>query len=254
MPEKILLIAPRWLPESVARQHLESWRAKQPHAQFILLTHDENLPIWTLPPLEPRALLHFARRLRRQRFRRAVVLTDAARGDVGYGEAKLWAFISNARRREFNGKPLTLGREAKAKRPVAAIFGAHLLATLCEILKVARRDETVVSPELLSSARTFAYLQHAIHQHSAVPGRVLLIGTKWNENTSRRCGWEVADRVDNSKVNLVLADDEKAIVLKSALLCLSEIENAPSISIRKIIETRPAFFDETAHDIWLVQE
>jgi hypothetical protein len=100
----------------------------------------ENLALnhLALPPLQKREMLRFARRLRRTRFGCAVVSTDNARGDAGYGEAKFWAFAARTRHREFDGKPLTIWGEAKAKRKVASIRLTGAVTALCRLLKVPR--------------------------------------------------------------------------------------------------------------------
>ena len=258
MAEKILLIAPRWMTQAMTRQKIEFYSEKYPRAKFILLASAplENAAISTLilPPLEPQKIAQFARKLRRIRFRRAVVLSDVGRGDVGYGEAKFWAFLSNARWRAWGGEPLKISSELKAKRKVTLIFGAHILAMACEILKVPRRTAVLVRHELWNSARTFVYLQHAMHQHGAAPGRVLLIGERWDEDTARRCGWQIATEKTGATLGLCEKSVvEKANFLNADLLCYAGVAaDFQHPETARQVENRAAFFDETARDIWLV--
>jgi hypothetical protein len=259
--EKILLIQPRWMTQAMAQQQIEFWREKFPRAQLTLLAATPleqagkgNITQWALPPLQKGAMLRFARHLRRTRFRYAVVLSDNARGDVGYGEAKFWAFVANARWREFDGSSLTWRREAKAKRKVALILTVHGIEALCGLLKVPVRPDSTVSPVLLNNARTFVYLQHAVHQHGVTPGLVLFIGERWDEDTARRCGWQVAQ--ENSEIHLALIDGWRENEISgraNCLCCFCGVTHSVSLPEgAREIENREAFFDNGAQDIWLV--
>lgn len=268
MPEKILLIQPRWMTQAMAQQKIKLWRKKFPCAQMTLLAgvpleqpeqEESNFTCWLLPPLQKGAMMRFARHLRRTRFQYAVVLCDNARGDVGYGEAKFWAFVARARRREFDGNLLTLLREARAKRKVALVFSVHVAVMLCQLLKVPRRAASVVPPELLKCARTFVYLQHARHQHGLEPGRVFFDGANWDEATARRCGWPVVKQKNEALLWLVegLCDDKISPGSANKLICISGVSrfsqwDSQLVPVLREIEKKASFFEEEACDIWLV--
>jgi hypothetical protein len=275
--EKILLIQPRWMSGAMAQQQIEFWREKFPRAQITLLAvtpleqaEEGNLTHRTLPPLQKRPMIRFLHQLRRTRFRYVVVLSDNARGDVGYGEAKFWAFVANARWREFEGKPLTLLREAKAKRKVAlvwaAVWAARLATRPYDFMHAPLRPQTTAPPQLMNSVRTFVYLQHARHQHGLKAGRVFLYGANWDAETAQRCGWKPAEgRLVEEPVELFLTDShsiEKSMLPVSpsikpgGLICYSNLETKniyPKSAVREVANC-PAFFDETARDIWLRME
>ncbi len=273
MAEKILLIQPRWMTGAMAQQQIEFWREKAPRAQLTLLAatplkqaEKDNLIHRALPPLQKRSVMRFSHQLRRTRFRYVVVLSDNARGDVGYGEAKFWAFVANARWREFEGKPLTFMREAKAKRKVALVWAARLATRPYDFMHAPLRPETIVSPQLMNSARTFVYLQHAHHQHGLEAGRVFLEGANWDAETAQRCGWEPAEgRLVEEPVDLVLTDLHSVgkrmppvspSIKPGGLNCYSNLETEiifPKSAVQEV-ENRPAFFDESARDIWLRME
>jgi hypothetical protein len=127
---------------------------------------------------------------------------------------------------------------------------------LCRLLEKPRRAETIVPPELLNKARTFVYLQHAKHQHSAEPGHVALIGAQWDAGTARRCGWEIATGKPNATLLLSSADDTNiAPFSNEKLVCFSDLKSSIQHSkTQREVEQRPSFFDEQKRDIWLVTE
>ncbi|HEY0074306.1 MAG TPA: hypothetical protein VGB77_09400 [Abditibacteriaceae bacterium] len=281
MAEKVLLIQPRWMMGAMAQQQIEFWREKFPRAQLTLLAATpleqaekgnltNQLTHRALPPLQKRPVMRFLHQLRRTRFRYVVVLSDNARGDVGYGEAKFWAFVANARRREFEGKPLTLMREAKAKRKVALVWAAVRAARLAtrpyDFMHAPLRPETMVPPQLMNSARTFVYLQHARHEHGLEAGCVFLYGASWDAEAAQRCGWKPSEgRLAKEPVDLFLTDSHSIgksnpplspSIKPGGLNCYSNLETKtiyPESAVQEV-ENRPAFFDETARDIWLRME
>lgn len=249
----------------MTRQKVQTVREKYPRAAITLLAKEPienaNARTWILPPFEKRELVNFARKLRRVRFRRAIILTDSGHGDVGYGEAKFWAFVANARWREFEGKPFTMWREAKAKKKVALILAVHGIEATCELLHVPQRldlegDEQEEWHRAWREARTFVYLQHAMHQHGAAPGRVLLRGENWSEKSARRCGWEVA--TESSSFSLMLShknEPQDTNLAGAELICFCD-QKSPFRAAENWheIENRAAFFDENTRDIWLVRQ
>ena len=129
-----LLIQPSWLSQEQAQEQQREWRAKQPQAHFVVLAAAplEDCEWWPLPsPVDKRAALSLLGRLRRL-FAAAIVLTDAARAEAGYGESKIWAFCANTRRRVLNHqKTLLWCEELWDKVPLAlsSLLLRALLAT-----------------------------------------------------------------------------------------------------------------------------
>ena len=193
--------------------------------------------------------MRFAWRLRRRRFDRAVVLADSGRGDVGYGEAKFWALISRARRREWGGQSLSLLSEARAKKPLLPLFFVRAARTLSKIKGIRPRDDAP-----WRGAQTFVYLQHAT-QRGLQSGRVLLLGGEWDEAAARRCGWQAVASESAETLSLILCDAQCPAELLArlepgGLLCC----RAGAPSGWRVLEERPAFFQPEARDVWLVHE
>ena len=245
----------------MAQQKTELWRERFPRAQFTLLSAsllkqqtESNITHWNLPQGQKRELIRFAHQLRRARFRYAIVLSDNARGDVGYGEAKFWAFAANARWRDFEGKPLTIWREAKAKRKVALVWAARIATQPQQLINAPRRAETIAPSPMMDSARTFVYLQHAVHQHGVTPRRALLIGERWDKATALRSGWQVVDK--DVEAELVLIEGWRDISKHhGGLFCFADLTDlSPTPKGVQLLEQREAFFNSEAHDIWLVSQ
>jgi hypothetical protein len=248
---RVLLIQPRWMSAFQAGRSVQVWREMYPHAAFTLLAPMQNeagwsdVVLWILPSRNWRALLGFLWRLRREHFEKVVVLTDAAQGDIAYGEAKFWALMARTRQREFNREPLTFGREIKAKRRLLILHAARLLARVFANLSQRKAS----SKSDLKSARTFVYLQYARQQHGAVPGRVLLRGTVWDEETARRCGWEI---MQDGVANLALIQGRATLGVEAKLICYCGFDEAFIAERWRIVEEREAFFED-ARDRWLVR-
>ncbi len=136
----ILLIQPRWLSDEQAASQWRQLRAKQPQARSIILAAAplEDCEWWPLPsPGDKRAVLRLLWRLRRP-FAAAIVLTDPARAEAGYGESKMWALCAKARRRVLNHQKTLRWREElwdKVPLGLSSLLLRALLAT-------ARRDKT----------------------------------------------------------------------------------------------------------------
>lgn len=261
---RLLVIVPRWMKGGEATRALAQNRARFPTARRVILAESslENLAqdgekLLILPPPNARGVwrqwLSAARDLRRRRFDKAVILLGA-RGEVGYGEAKFWALIANARRRAFGDEKLTLRREAQAKRHMASVLAARGLVALLDA--IAPRGNVLYQSAAWRSARTFVYLRHAEHQYHLEPGRVLLSGAMWDEAAACRCGWQVSE---TAAPRLILCDARSnshdcwdADLAPGGILVLCEARNAQVAPGWQISEERAPFFQHTnARDLWL---
>lgn len=192
MAEKILLIAPRWMPRTMIVRLIEQKRILHPAAQLELLA-DSSLKdtllcvkFWELPSGGIGSAQHGAmlkrlwlalRQLRHQHYDQVRVLTDSGRGEVGYGEAKLWAFAARARQRLYNDEALTLWREVRAKRHATGALSARGVVALMDFLspslRGAQRHDNIAA---WRSAVTFTYLKA---RAASAPNRTGVCAAMW---------------------------------------------------------------------------
>lgn len=290
-PEHLLLIAPRWMMAAMISRHITLLRERHPQANFVLLAAPETAPetapditLLTLPaPSQKRALRDAWRQLRRQRYAAAYVLDDKGRGEIGYGEAKFWAFAARAKRRWFAGERLTIGREMHAKRSTGNSLLARGLMAILDLIaphRSPRAEATWFQPAWRGGV-TFTYLQNATRRLHKNGGHVLLCGASWDEAAIKRCGWQ-AGHLENLKTqagshaetsgqfDLILLDESisfdesllrklRAAATSNTCLCrINVTDAAPDESARSNIltgwhidEVRGAFFVPQAQDWWL---
>jgi Zn-finger nucleic acid-binding protein len=174
--KRLLLIKPRWLPDEAVKTQLQALREEYSNPHLTLLAEaalpqeipgQDHVEFIELPSTRD-GKLKTLRRLRRRRFDEAVVLVEAHRGEVGFLEAKFWAFVAKARRRRLgNLRQLSLSREFADKwRRFTPLIAWRAFLTVRAAVSLPSRLEA-------RSRGTLRYLQlqrrRAIHPISVCP-------------------------------------------------------------------------------------
>jgi hypothetical protein len=173
------------------------------------------------------ALFATAIRLRAKRFQRVIVLAEQNRDEIGYLEAKLWAFVASSRHRELStGRKLWLSEEVADKwwrlSPRVLTSIGLKAATILKRPPLAATQETVsgLTPAQASERITaFAYLNQMKRRSGLAGGDLVLVGTSeiWSD-LATKLGWRVAARVSG-----LVPEKFDAIVVRNAPLAeLSE--------------------------------
>jgi hypothetical protein len=204
--QRILLIKPRWLSSELLAAEYRELRQQDPEAHIYALAESFKAPSGLELIAPPQlvsggsltrlaAFLRTARQLRRWRFDEVRVVMEAHRGEAGYLEAKLWAFVARSGlRRMGQARSLSLSEELRDKwQRAAPLPVARVLLWLTSLFPVVRRRKQASSESVehrVSRLEAFVYLQQLQSIGRPSGRRYLEVGEARLTEAVRSFGWE----------------------------------------------------------------